>query len=31
MRFSLFGIIIALVFLYVGYKFGPSVFPKVGL
>ncbi len=31
MRFSIFGIAIALVILYVGYKFGPMLFPKVGL
>jgi len=31
MRFSIFGLIVALVLLYVGYKFGPSLFPKVGL
>ena len=31
MQFSIMGLIIAVILLYVGYKFGPQVFPKVGL
>lgn len=31
MRFSLMGIAIAVLLMYVGYKFGSSVFPRVGL
>ena len=31
MRFSIFGILFALALLYVGYKWGSSIFPKVGL
>jgi hypothetical protein len=31
MRFSLFGIIAMVIILYVGYKWGNMVFPKVGL
>lgn len=31
MRFSLMGIVIAVLFLYVGYKYGSMIFPKVGL
>jgi hypothetical protein len=31
MRFSLFGIVAMVILLYVGYKWGGMVFPKVGL
>ena len=30
-RLSLYSIIIALLFMYVGYKWGGKLFPKVGL
>jgi len=31
MRFSIMGLVVAVIFLYVGYKWGSMIFPKVGL
>jgi hypothetical protein len=31
MRFSIMGLVVAVILLYVGYKFGGKLFPMVGL